>query len=306
VVKHLLPRDRSLPAAVTLPEHIWNTGNIPWPGQDAGWLGRAADPWLLHCDPTRADFQVPALALPTEVPPLRFDHRRSLLEQVNRHFAATEAPVAGMRYQGDFQQACDLLRSTRARRAFDIGQEPAALRDRYGRHRFGQSVLLARRLVEAGVPLVQVNWTRIEGRANDGGWDTHSQNARSLQDFLMPMLDETYSTLLEDLTVRGLLDETLVVWMGEFGRTPRHNGAAGRDHWGSVFSLALAGGGIRGGVVHGSSDSIGAFPRDGLVQPPDVLATIFHCLGIPPATTIHDHVGRPVAISRGEVIRQVL
>jgi hypothetical protein len=307
MVKRLLPPDRALPASVVLPEHIWNTGNIPWPGQDAGWLGRTADPWLLHCDPSRPDFQVPALALPAEVPPLRFDGRRSLLNQVNRHMdAADRAQGAGIRYQYDFGQAIDLLSSPRARGAFDLSQEPSALRDRYGRTRFGQSVLLARRLVEAGVPLVQVNWTRIDRAANEGTWDTHSQNARSLQDILMPRMDMAYSALLEDLANRGLLDETLVVWMGEFGRTPRHNGAAGRDHWGSVFSVALAGGGIRGGVVHGASDRIGAFPRDGLVTPPDLTATILHCLGIPPATEIHDHLGRPVPVSRGAILRQLL
>jgi hypothetical protein len=305
LVKRLLPRDRGLPAALTLPEHIWNTGNIPWPGQDGGWLGRTADPWLLHCDPSRPDFQVPALALPAEVPPLRFDGRRSLLEQVNRHLDAAEG-AAGRRYADDCGQAFDLLRSPRARRAFDLDGEPAALRDRYGRSRFGQSCLLARRLVEAGVPLVQVNWTRIDRAPNEGTWDTHNQNARSLQDVLMPRLDVAYSALLEDLAVRGLLGETLVVWMGEFGRTPRINGAAGRDHWGSVFSVALAGGGVRGGVVHGASDRIGAFPRDGLVRPEDITATVLHCLGIRPETEIHDHLGRPVPLSRGEVIRQIL
>ncbi len=306
VVKHLRPGNGTMPATVTLPEHIWNTGNIPWPGQDAGWLGRTADPWLLHCEPARPDFQVPALTLPAEMPPLRFDGRRSLLGQVNRHFEAADRTPAGVRYQDQYRQAFDLLRSPPARRAFDLHQEPASVRDRYGRTRFGQSVLLARRLVEAGVPLVQVNWTRIANVANDGTWDTHSRNADTLKNPLMPMMDQTYSALLEDLHQRGLLDDTLVVWMGEFGRTPRHNGAGGRDHWGPVFSVALAGGGVRGGVVYGASDRIGAQPRDGRVLPQDLTATIFHCLGIRPDTEIHDPVGRPVAISRGEVIRQIL
>lgn len=306
VVKHLRRGSGSLPAAITLPEHIWNTGNIPWPGQDAGWLGRTADPWLLTCEPAQADPQVPALALPAEVPPLRFDDRQSLLRQVNHHLDLVDRSAQGSRHDDQYRQAFDLLRSPKARRAFDLNQEPPAVRDRYGRHRFGQSVLLGRRLVEAGVPLVQVNWTRIKDVPNDGSWDTHAKNAACLKCPLMPMMDEAYSALLEDLTDRGLLDETLVVWMGEFGRTPKINAAAGRDHWGYVFSLALAGGGVCGGQVYGSSDRIGGQPKEGRVQPPDLTATIFHCLGLRPDTEIHDALGRPVPISRGEVIRQIL
>jgi hypothetical protein len=305
VVKRLRPGNGMMPSAVTLPEHIWNTGNIPWPGQDAGWLGRAADPWLLHCEPARPDFQVPALALPREIPALRFDRRRTLLDQVNRHLVALERGP-GTRLNDHYRQALDLLRTARARHAFALDQEPPSVRDRYGRTRFGQSVLLARRLIEGGVPLVQVNWTRLPNVPNEGTWDTHSRNADSLRNPLMPMIDQTYSALLEDLHQRGLLNETLVVWMGEFGRTPRINGGGGRDHWGPVFSVALAGGGVRGGLVHGASDRIGAQPRDGRVLPPDLTATIFHCLGIRPDTEIHDALGRPVPISRGEVIRQLL
>ena len=200
----------------------------------------------------------------------------------------------------------DLLHSTAARRAFDLSAEPDATRDRYGRSRFGQSILLARRLVEAGVSLVQVNWTRIAGRPNQGGWDTHQKHNASLKDFLMPMMDQCFSALIEDLAARGLLDETLVVWFGEFGRTPRFNGAAGRDHWGPCFSLALAGGGIRGGVVHGSSDKQAAYPVDGRVGACDLLATVFHCLGYDPDTEMHDTLGRPYPISRGRPIEAVL
>jgi len=159
--------------------------------------------------------------------------------------------------------------------------------------------------VEAGVSLVRVNWTRVAGAVNNGHWDTHSQNTRGLQQ-LMPIMDAAYSTLLEDLSMRGLLDETLVVWMAEFGRTPRLNGAAGRDHWGSVFSVALAGGGIRGGMVHGASDNIAGYPRDGRVRPQDLLATVFHALGIAPDTEYQDSLGRPIPLTRGDVIRQIL
>jgi uncharacterized protein (DUF1501 family) len=249
---------------------------------------------------------VPALALPAEVPALRFDGRRRLLDQVNRHLGDVDRAGLAGNFSRHAQKAVELLQSTAARKAFDLGQEPAAVRDRYGRSRFAQSVLLARRLVEAGVGLVQVNWTRIKDQPNQGGWDTHAKHNQAMKDLLMPIMDRCYSALLDDLTVRGLLDETLVVWFGEFGRTPRFNGAAGRDHWGHCFSLALAGGGIRGGVVHGASDRLGAYPADGRVEPRDLLATIFHCLGHEPDTQIHDSLGRPLPISRGQVIQAVL
>jgi hypothetical protein len=306
VVKHLRPSNGRLPAAVTLPEHLWNTGNITWPGQTAGFLGRKFDPWLLTCDPSVADFQVPDLGLPAEVPPLRFQGRRSLLEQVNRHLDAVDRSDALTRFDAQSRQAFDLLRGTAARKAFDLNLEPPAMRDRYGRNRFGQSVLLARRLVEAGVSLVQVNWTRTTADSNDNPvWDTHTKNTERLKTALMPPMDQAYSALLADLADRGLLDETLVVWMGEFGRTPKINPRGGRDHWGHVYSVALAGGGVRGGQVYGASDRLGGHPKEGRVQPHDLTATIFHCLGYRPATEIHDTLGRPVPISKGEVIRQV-
>jgi hypothetical protein len=260
----------------------------------------------MTCDPSRADFQVPELGLPCEVPPLRLSGRQSLLEQVNRHLDAVERSGALSRYDAVSQQAFDLLRSPKARQAFDLRQEPPAMRDRFGRSRFGQSVLLARRLVEAGVSLVQVNWTRTkEDSDTNPVWDTHAKNSERLRTALMPPMDQAYSALLEDLSDRGLLDETLVVWMGEFGRTPKINRAGGRDHWGHVFSVALAGGGVRGGLVHGASDRIGAYPKEGRVQPQDLTATIFHCLGYRPDNEFLDPFGRPLVLSRGEVIRAV-
>jgi hypothetical protein len=199
-----------------------------------------------------------------------------------------------------------LLRAPRARQAFDIDKEPPAVRDCYGRHRFGQSVLLARRLIEAGVKLVQVNWQRDpDGSDASPAWDTHQKNAELLKTRLCPPMDLAYSALLEDLAQRGLLDETLVVWMGEFGRTPKMNAAGGRDHWGHVFSVALAGAGIRGGQLIGSSDKIAGYPQDGKVEPGDLAATIFHCLGIDPHTEVRDQLGRPLAVARGSVIGQL-
>jgi hypothetical protein len=307
VVKKLRPARGGLPASITVPEHIWNTGMISWPGQDGGFLGRAADPWLIHCDPSSPSFQVPGLGLPPEVPAARLGERLSLLERVNRDLDNLDRSGAVGRYDTRSQQAFDLLRAGRARRAFDLDREDPRLRDRYGRNRWGQSVLLARRLVEAGVSLVQVNWTRMPGDTADSpAWDTHARNAQRLKNNLMPPMDLAYSALLDDLDQRGLLSETLVVWAGEFGRTPKHNPAGGRDHWGHVFSVALAGGGVCGGQVYGASDSIGGHPRDGRVQPQDLTATIFHCLGYAPSTEIHDALGRPLPLSRGEAIRQLL
>jgi hypothetical protein len=305
IVKKLRRSRGGLPASITIPEHIWNTGGITWPGQDAGFLGRAADPWLIHCQPHDATFQVPGLSLPAEIPALRFEERQTLLEQVNRHLDGIDRSGVG-RFDVQSRQAIDLLRAGQARQAFALDSEPAKLRERYGKNRWGQSLLLARRLVEAGVSLVQVNWTRMPGDTDNApAWDTHAKNADRLKTHLMPIMDQAYSALLEDLAARGLLDETLVVWSGEFGRTPKHNGAGGRDHWGHVFSVALAGGGVRGGQVHGASDNIAGHPKDGRVLPQDLSATIFHCLGFTPDSEMHDSLGRPFPLSRGEVIRQV-
>jgi hypothetical protein len=306
MVRKLRGDRKGLPGSVVLPEHIWNTGGIPWPGQFAGFLGQKADPWLIHCDPNTPDFHVPGLKLPEDVPALRFDDRQTLLAAVNQHLDAIDRSGAPARFTSQSQQAFNLLRGTKARQGFDLDREPPPLRERYGRHRFGQSVLLARRLVEAGVSLVQINWTREkDGTDTSPMWDTHDRNTYWLKKSLMPVMDAAYSTLLEDLESRGLLESTLVVWMGEFGRTPKINGRGGRDHWGHVYSVALAGGGVRGGIVHGMSDSQGGQPKEGRVPPQDLAATIFHCLGYEPHTELHDALGRPVPISRGEAVRQV-
>ncbi len=306
IVRALRPAPGQLPSAVTLPEHIWNDGNFPWPGQDAGLLGQKHNPWLIHCDPSAADFSVPGLALPGELSAVRVDSRRSLLQTLNQHVDNLQRSSAVTGYGIHAQKALDLLSGSKSREAFEIRREPDSVRDRYGRSRFAQSILLARRLVEADVSLVQVNWTRIKDQPNQGGWDTHAKHNESLKKLLMPMMDQCFSALIEDLDQRGLLDTTLVVWFGEFGRTPRFNGNAGRDHWGRVFSLALAGGGIRGGVVHGVSDKHAAEPVDGVVQARDILATIFHCLGYHPDSELRDPVGRPFPVSRGHVIDAIV
>ncbi len=306
MARYLIPDRGGLPSAITLPEHMWNDGNIPWPGQDAGDLGRRYDPWLIPCDPSAGSFAVPGLDLPEGVSLDRLVGRRSLRDRMASTLDALGQGGTIDQFDAHGRRAFDLISSGQSRKAFDIASEPDGVRDRYGRTRFGQSVLLARRLVEAGVSLVQVNWTRIPDKPNQGGWDTHAKHNELIKTLLMPMMDQAYSALLEDLESRGLLDETLVVWFGEFGRTPRFNAAGGRDHWGRVFSLALAGGGVRGGVVHGSSDRHGAEPMEGVVEPKDLIATIFHCLGFSPETVLRDQLGRPLPLSRGRVVEALV
>ena len=236
----------------------------------------------------------------------RLDNRRSLLQQLDQQLAAAEKAGSQQAFDHRQHQAFDLLRSSRSRAAFDLERESPTMRDRYGRGQFGQSVLLSRRLIEAGVSLVQVNWFRgADEPADNPCWDSHVKESARLKSALGPPADTAMSALLEDLDQRGMLDETLVVCMAEFGRSPKMNRAGGRDHWGYVYSLALAGGGVRGGQVLGSSDRVGGLPKEGRVQPHDLTATIFHCLGYRPDTEVHDTLGRPLPISRGQVIRQV-
>lgn len=307
VVRHLKGDAGPLPGSIRLPEEIWNTGRLPWPGQDAGWLGSHADPWLVSCDPNAPDFRVPDIALPAELTTQRFEQRKDFLAQLNRSLDKIQASPTLERWGTWQNKAIDLIRTKETQNAFSLDQETAATKDRYGRNRFGQSVLLARRLVESGVSLVQVNWTRWKDDPDNApAWDTHAKNAERLKTALMPPMDQAYSALLEDLLQRGMLDDTLVVWMGEFGRSPKHNASGGRDHWGHVFSGALAGGGIQGGTVYGASDRQGAYPLDGRVEPQDITATVYHCLGFAPSTEIHDRLGRPLAISKGSPIEAIL
>jgi hypothetical protein len=287
--------------------HIFNTDGSVWPGQDAGFLGRTCDPWMFRCEPASKDFKIPEFTLPIDVPLERLSGRASLLKDLNAHLAAVERSGKMEYFSSLSQRAYDVLSSPQSRAAVKLDDEPQATRDRYGMSQFGQSTLLARRLVEAGVKLVQVNWFRGADEPDDAPcWDSHARETERLKSVLIPPWDQAYSALLEDLDQRGLLEETLVVCMAEFGRTPRFNGRAGRDHWGPVFSVSLAGGGIKSGMVHGASDKLGAYPKEGLVRPEDLLATIFHCLGYPPDTEYHDPHGRPYVVSRGNVIEPIL
>ncbi|MFO1022433.1 MAG: DUF1501 domain-containing protein [Planctomycetales bacterium] len=307
IVRKFLPSRGSMPASVRLPHRIFNTDGSVWPGQDAGFLGRAADPWLLNCKPADPDFRVGDLNLHVDATEQRLGARRTLLDQVNHKLDLTARSAVVGNYDRLTRQAFDLLYSRASRTAFRLEDERAEVRERYGITQFGQSVLLARRLVEAGVRLVQVNWYRSPEEPMDAPcWDSHIGEAKRLKTVLAPNFDQAFSALIEDLSQRGLLEETLVVSMAEFGRSPRINGVGGRDHWGSVYSVAMAGGGVRGGIVHGASDNLGGQPKEGRVAPQDITATVFHALGLDPRTEMQDTLGRPLPISRGEVIHPVL
>ena len=307
VVQHLSRQERIMPPAVRLPHHIFNTDGSVWPGQDSGWLGHAADPWLLNCEPATETSSVAEFELAADVTLDRFAGRRSLLEQIELQRRRIDADSEAAVYGDLQQQAFSLLNSAKARAACDLSREDKPMRDRYGRGQFGQSVLMGRRLLEAGVEFVQVNWFRgPDEPAVAPCWDSHANETQRLKEVLVPPLDLAYSALLTDLEQRGMLEETLVVCMAEFGRSPRFNARAGRDHWGSVFSIALAGGGIRGGRVYGQSDPQAAFPAAGIVHPQDITATIFDRLGYAPDTLIHDPVNRPSPISRGHVIQAIV
>jgi formylglycine-generating enzyme required for sulfatase activity len=270
-------------------------------GQTAGFLGRSRAPYVLPQDANSADFTVPDFNVNADVSGLRLGSRRSLLQQFDEitRLADTQSPLQFSAIQS---RAFDMLAATRLREAFDLSQEPVGRRDAYGRNPFGQNLLVARRLVEAGVPVVQVNW-RNKG---DGGLDTHYDNFNQCKGTLLPRLDACLSALLIDLTERGLLDQTLVVAAGEFGRTPKINEVAGRDHWAGCNSIIMAGGGIRSGFIYGSSDRIGAYPSTNPVGPWDVYATMLHCYGVDPESLIHDTTGRPYSICKGTPITAVL
>jgi hypothetical protein len=284
-----------------LPPHVWllDMHRRSFAGEGGGFLGQTSDPFRILQDPNRPDFRVQAVTPPREIPLERLAARRGLLDQIRRHGDR----VLGRRVMDAHQEsAFNMILAPRTRAAFDLVAEPARVRDRYGRHKFGQGVLLARRLVEHGVPLVTVYWN---GEEVPGGWDLHYRNRERLPPLAAP-LDRAFSALLDDLDARGLLEETLVVWMGEFGRAPLIEREGGRGHWGRCYSVVLAGAGIRPGIVHGRSDRRAAFPIDGAVSPQDLVTTIYHCLGIARNTELTDTFGRPLRLCQGEPIQAVL
>jgi hypothetical protein len=270
------------------------------PGQYGSCLGARYDPLVLNSNPNAPDFRVPNLNLAEDITPARLADRRALLGRLD----TPNNPVA-QRVSPDFAvnqgKAFNIVTSRAAQQAFDLTQEPARLRDRYGRHSWGQSHLLARRLVEHGVRFV----TTVNGPSIT--WDTHMNNFSRLHDQLVPPMERAFSALLEDLEDRGLLESTLVVWIGDFGRTPIINADAGRDHWPQCYTMVLAGGGVRGGQYVGESDRIGAAPHAFPVTPADIHATVFHLLGYDPhGITYRSSDGRPFPLSEGTVIRPIV
>jgi len=288
---------------------------LPSAGQNAGFLGRGSEPLVLG-NVTEELAMLQGLEPRDELPELRLDGRRSLLSQIDGAAASlTNLPSSSDRDPLN-RQAYELLSTPSATRAFDLESEPARVRDRYGRNRAGQACLLARRLVERGVPWVTVFFNHgIRGQdkapaeTDEYGWDTHNDIFVALKDHLMPRFDLGFSALLADLAQRGLLETTLVVCLGEFGRAPRvaleprfEGATPGRKHWGMCYSIALAGAGVTPGAVYGSSDKIGAYPSLNPVTPPDVMATLFHALGVDPAGHFNDATNRPVPITEGRPI----
>jgi uncharacterized protein (DUF1501 family) len=295
----------ALPDAVTLPQRVANTDGSVWPGQDGGFMGRASDPWLINFDARENQPRIAELQLDAGLEPHRVGERRTLLDRVARTLDRQAESVSSL--DPHTARAWALLTHPTARQAFDLSQESGATRDLYGRTPFGQTVLMARRLAEAGVRLVQVNWFRGEGEPDSNPvWDSHVDETNRLKNVLVPPLDMALSGLLADLDARGLLDETLVAVVSEFGRSPRLDGNGGRGHWGHVFSVALAGGGIRGGTVYGASDAQAAWPKDGRVSPEDLHATMLTLMGISPEKELIDPLGRPIALSRGTVLSEII
>jgi hypothetical protein len=299
---YVRPRGDGVPSGVMLPTYLME-GPLTWPGQHAGFLGPKHDPWQIKQDPNSSGFRVEDLALPVGFSVERLQQRRELFDEIAAQRDAASSSRARDPLAAQRDLAYSLLLSGRVARAFEMHREDPRVRDRYGRHMFGQSLLLARRLVQAGVPIVQVNMGRVQT------WDTHSANFKGLKDRLLPPTDRGVSALLDDLAATGLLDETLVVVTGEFGRTPRigqstgnANTRDGRDHWSSVFSAAFAGAGVRGGQVIGQSDKMGAYPASRPYTPADLAATIYQALAIDPQTELRDRLDRPIQLCNGTPI----
>jgi len=296
------PRQDGIPNGVNLPTYLNN--GYGFSGQNAGVLGPRFDPWQIKQDPNEPGFRVEDLSLPVGLTAEKIGRRRALLAEIDGQAAAIDRLGSAWGFAGIQDKAFTMLTSGNVKRAFELDREDPRLRDRYGRHMFGQSLLLTRRLIQAGVPIVQANM----GHMNN--WDTHVDNCNQLKTRLLPPLDQGVSAFLDDLELLGLLDETLVVMVGEFGRTPKIGQSSvndpaqrtGRDHWAGVFSAVFAGGGVRGGQFIGRSDKIAAYPASRGYYPSDLGATIYHALGVDQASEVKDQLGRRLQLNRGEVI----
>jgi hypothetical protein len=301
-LNYLRPRGDGVPTGINLPTFL-EEGPLIWPGQHAGLLGTQHDPWQIRRDPSAADFREETLHLMDGLSLGRLQQRQSLLAEVDRQ-RRTIGALGEQQISERYQTAFNLLTSGRLSKAFDLNREPATVRDRYGRHMFGQSLLLARRLVEAGVPIVQCNMGIVQT------WDNHADIFNVLKTRLLPPFDQGVAALTDDLAARGLLDHTLVALFTEFGRTPKLSimpgqTQAGRDHWPQVCSAAFTGAGVQGGQVIGSSDASGGYPASVPLGPRNLAATIYEALGIRPETLVRDRLGRPLTLCTGEPISQL-
>jgi hypothetical protein len=318
-------RGTGLPAQFCIPNRVNVLQGTPQAGPYGGFLGKRYDPVctrvesggktlnkLGHVEPQGLNFSLPGTQLAPEITLDHFDRRRDLLSQLDSQLRSLESRAAVAPFQRGQSLGLDLMSSPATRRALDLSREPEKLRERYGWNLFGQSALLARRLVEAGVPLVTAVWDStknvdVGADISHRSWDTHWDHYKACKGWLLPGFDQTASALLDDLGDRGLLDETLVVCLSEMGKTPRLNKDGGRDHWVACYSALMAGAGIRGGAVHGRSDRIAAFVAADPVSPQDVLATVYHCLGIGPETMIYDRQRRALPLyDEGQPIRDIL
>jgi hypothetical protein len=282
------------------------------PGQHASFLGKVHDPLLVTEDPNSPSFRLPELSLPANLSLARLESRRHLQQMIDKQSRLLDASAGARGLDSYYEKALSMLNSPRVGRAFDLSAEPDKVRDRYGRTTYGQSCLLARRLVESGVKFVNVYFSdSIGGKSTtSGGWDTHGfDNTRMfpiVQKYHLPITNQTLPVLLLDLEERGLLDTTLVVWMGEFGRTPKINDNISRDHWPFCYTALLAGGGVKRGHIHGASDKQGMYPARDPVRPDDLAATMFSLLGLNPDTEINDAANRPLVIASGNPITQIM
>jgi hypothetical protein len=299
-------RSASVPGFVGFP-HVIRDGSIT-PGQRAHFLGTRFDPLVMTADPNAPTYQPPELMLPDDMSPARLEDRRRLLSVIDAQSRLLDESVAARSADASYARAVELINSSAVRAAFDLSVETDSTRDAYGRHSFGQSCLLARRLVESGVKFVNVYFSNsIGGQSKtSGGWDTHGFNNTSmypiLRDRHLPITDQTLPALLTDLDERGLLESTLVVWLGEFGRTPKLNKQSSRDHWPHCFTALLAGGGMKRGFAFGRSDADGAYPADGAMRPDDLAATLFTALGIDSHAMVTDKLSRPVPVAAGNCV----
>lgn len=297
ILNHLQQNPHRVPLSVALPNWLSIPGpSNRMPGQYGGFLGGVADPLLIKGEPHRKDYDPLSIKMTDGMTEHRMKGRIELLSELDREARRLERELK-QRYDRLQQTAYELVSDGRVRQALDLSQEPDSLRDRYGRNRFGQSLLLARRLIEAGVKFVSYNAFNQE-------WDTHGNLVNRYRQIVPPM-DQGFAALVSDLSERGMLDKTLVVNAGEFGRTPVINNQAGRDHWPNVYSTVLAGGGIRGGQVFGRSDWKGGEVDSCPVSPADLLATMWNHLNITPHTEIRDRLDRPFPISTGRIIREL-